>query len=481
MAGRVSGGWVMKLARLLGLLCGALLGCQKAAEAPAPTPVSAPPPAAAAAPAAPAAPQARAVLTGEVSDYHGRPMPGVQVTARNDAQAWNVSVFSDGNGHYAFPPLATGPYRLWVKQIGFERRERAVQLPPEGLDVDFGQVRTSDDPYAQLPSSYYFSLMKWPNADLRGNFALACANCHQIGDPLWRKHRTQAEWDAVVARMKFRGPPLLEESNRLLIPTVMEALSPDRKLDFKIPSAPTGDAARAVIWEYEVDPEGRNGCHDLAIGKDGSVVTEDGFSVNPETLERKHYPVPAGAHSIETGPDGNMWITVTGLDLMSKIDVKTGQVKNYEHPQIGDDKGKYPHTLRFDAKGRIWYTLTVSNHVAMFDPGTEKFEYVKLPGAMDWKGPTPIPVAYGLDVAPDQSVWWTQLLTDTIGVVDPDTRAVKSWKSPVKGPRRLYVGPDNVVWVPGYASSDLGRFDPKTEQSKAYPLPTETTRFDPPY
>jgi cysteine-rich repeat protein len=469
---------VSQLRRILGLAlgCAAPFGCEQAAQPPATPPVSAPPAA-----AAPEAPRVRAALTGDVNDYHGRPIAGAQVTARDDARAWNVSVFTDGNGHYAFPPLETGSYRLSVRVIGFERRERTIEVTPAGIDVDLGALRSADDPYAQLPATYYYSLMDWPTPELRANFALACANCHQIGDPLWRKPRSAADWDAVVARMKFRGPPLLEEASERLIPTMLETFAPDRKLDFQLPDPPRGDATRAVIWEYEVDPVGRNGCHDLAIGKDGSLVTEDGFLVNPQTLERRHFPVPQGAHSIETGPDGTMWITVTGVDLMTKLDPRTGEVKNYEHPQIGDDRGKYPHTLRFDASGRIWYTLTVSNHVAMFDPRTEKFEYVDLPGAMDWKGSTPIPVAYGLDVAPDQSVWWTQLLTDTIGVVDPETRAVRSWKSPVKGPRRLYVGPDNVVWVPGYGSSDLGRFDPETEEWKVYPLPTEPPGFELPY
>jgi len=195
-----------------GLACVMAVGCQKAAEAPAPPAVSATPAAA----AAPEAARVKAALTGEVTDYHGRPLSGVQVTARDDARAWNVSVFTDGNGHYAFPQLEAGAYRLWVRLIGFERRERSIVLPPEGIDVDFGQVRTAEDPYAQLPATYFYSLMDWPSANLRGNFALACANCHQIGDPLWRKPRTQAEWDAVVARMKFRGPPLLEEANKLL-------------------------------------------------------------------------------------------------------------------------------------------------------------------------------------------------------------------------------------------------------------------------
>ncbi|NRA00680.1 MAG: hypothetical protein HRU01_29690, partial [Myxococcales bacterium] len=152
-----------------------------------------------------------------------------------------------------------------------------------------------------------------------------------------------------------------------------------------------------------------------------------------------------------------------------------------QHPQIGDDKGVYPHTLRFDDAGNIWYTLTVSNHVARLDPRTEEFRYYDLPGPSDWTGPVPIPVAYGLDVAPDQTVWWSQLLANRIGVLDPETGEIRSWPTPVEGPRRLRVGADGVVWVPGYGSSDLARFDPRTEEWKVYDLPTKPTGFELPY
>ena len=176
-----------------------------------------------------------------------------------------------------------------------------------------------------------------------------------------------------------------------------------------------------------------------------------------------------------------MWITVTGRDLLTKLDVTTGEITSYEHPQIGDDKGVYPHTLRFDDKGRIWYTLTVSNHVNVFDPATEEFTYHDLPGALDWDGPIPIPIAYGLDVAPDQKVWWSQLLANRIGVFDPESGEVRFWKTPVHGPRRLRVGPDGMVWVPGYGSSDLGRFDPVSETWKVYDLPTKPSGGELPY
>ena len=112
-------------------------------------------------------------------------------------------------------------------------------------------------------------------------------------------------------------------------------------------------------------------------------------------------------------------LDVTGVDLMTRIDVKTGKVDSFEHPQHGDDKGAYPHTLRFDAAGSIWYTLTVSNHIARLDPRTVEFKYYDLPVPEVWDGPYPtiasespwpIPVAYGLDVAPDQRIWFSQSL-----------------------------------------------------------------------
>jgi cysteine-rich repeat protein len=463
----------------LGLLAGP--GCQREGAAPTAAPATpAAAPAAAPGAGAPALPTATARLTGDVVDYHDRALAGAQVTARDDLHAYNVSVFADGNGKYAFPDLPIGAYQVSVRIVGHERLQRTVQLGEAGVDVDF-RLRLAEDPHAQLPASYYYAQMEWPNAEYKGNFALACANCHQIGDPLWRKPRSEADWVAVVQRMRFRGPPLLEEVDRLLIPTMMKTFNGGPPPKIELPPPPTGDATRAILWEYEVDPAGRNGCHDLELGQDGTLFTEDGFWMNPATFERGHYELGPGTHSVEMAPDGDMWFTITGRDLISEIDRKAGKVTHYEHPQQGDDKGAYPHTLRFDDQGRIWYTLTVSNHVAMFDPSTAKFTYYDLPGAMEWKGHRPIPVAYGLDVAPDQSVWWSQLLSDTIGVLDPKTGEIRHWQSPVRGPRRLHVGPDGVVWVPGYASGDLGRFDPRTEQWKVYPLPTEPAGNELPY
>ena len=97
-------------------------GCDTAPSAPnsVPAPGDPPPPAAAALRSPPAV---RARLTGDVVDYHGRSLAGATVTARDDAQGVSVSVFTDGNGHYAFPEIEAGSWRVAVKIIGSERRE----------------------------------------------------------------------------------------------------------------------------------------------------------------------------------------------------------------------------------------------------------------------------------------------------------------------------------------------------------------------
>jgi cysteine-rich repeat protein len=164
-----------------------------------------------------------------------------------------------------------------------------------------------------------------------------------------------------------------------------------------------------------------------------------------------------------------------------QLAVASNAFTHFKQPRIGDDLGSYPHTLAFDRRGRIWYTLTRSNHVGRFDPATQEFTYFRLPPADPAISGVPIAVAYGCDVAPDQSVWWSQLFGHRIGRVDPDSGAVQSWRPPFDGPRRLFTGPDNAVWVPGYGSGELGRFDPASEAWKVYRLPTEPVGQELPY
>jgi streptogramin lyase len=411
------------------------------------------------------------------------------VTAFDAHDAVSVSVFTDGSGRYAFPALHAATYRVRARRIGFEETFRdEVAIAGGAGEVAFA-LRPAADFHSQLPASYFYSRLEWPDARVKENFTRGCANCHQIGDHRWRRARSAEEWQAILARMVPQSNPLSDRTRAALLPALLRVFGPQAaRPDFALPAPPRGDAVRVAIYEYEIDPVGRRGCHDLEVGPDGVVYTADGFTLDPETFERGHHPVPPGAHSIEQDRAGNMWITITGTDQLARIDARTKRIDVYDQPDGQEQRGIYPHTLSFDDRGRIWFTLTGSNHVARFDPDSRSWSYYRLPEESDiggpWNeqwpwGPTPIP--YGLEVAPDQGVWWTQLLGPKIGRIDPGTGKLESWKPPFEGPRRLSVGPDGIVWVPGYGSSVLGRFDPRTHDWKVYPLPSAPAGSDLPY
>jgi streptogramin lyase len=68
-------------------------------------------------------------------------------------------------------------------------------------------------------------------------------------------------------------------------------------------------------------------------------------------------------HSLQEGPDGHYYTT----------DTVSGQIGEFDpvaRTYVGHDIGGnalYPHTLRFDRQGRVWYTISFSNQVGMLD------------------------------------------------------------------------------------------------------------------
>lgn len=182
-----------------------------------------------------------------------------------------------------------------------------------------------------------------------------------------------------------------------------------------------------------------------------------------------------------------------------------------EEWQIHDlEEGIYPHTLRFDHAGRIWYTMAVSNHVGLLDPATGEQKSIRLPASsfrqalalralpialwlsryFDISGVASgegggggirLPIPYGIDVAPDGGIWFSQLNESRIGRIDPDTLEVEMIQTPFSAPRRLRFDSQGRLWIPGFSSGLISRFDPKSREFKSYTLPIEPHGSDTPY
>jgi len=427
------------------------------------------------------APERTALLRGRVLDSAGNPLTGTMLTAFDDSRFESVSVFAQENGHFVFPRLRPGTYRLRARLLGWQEIEAPVTLVGRQPSLKDFTLTTLDNANDQLPASQFLSLIlpQFPSPTVRGDFTLSCGNCHQIAGPRFREDKSTADWGTVVTTMESFLPPYHAETRPLILPILLNTFGPGVTLPkLPIPPAPSGDVLRATLYEYGL-PYGPGGstdfssCHDLALGTDGVVYNDSGIQwINPRTAEHGVFPMNGGGHSLQRDHDGNLWITQPDRDTLTKLDVHSGAFTYYPLPKIGDDQGSYPHTLRFDSQGDIWFTLAKSNHMGHFDPATADFAYYRLPTADPAETGLSIPVPYGCDVAPDGNIWFSQLFGQRIGRVDPNTGAVTAWKPPFYGPRRLRVGADGIVWVPGYGSGVLGRFDPATERWKVYDLPT---------
>jgi streptogramin lyase len=212
-----------------------------------------------------------------------------------------------------------------------------------------------------------------------------------------------------------------------------------------------------------------------------------------------------GPHSLQVAPDGAIWITLALGNQLARFDTDS------ETWAIHDlEEGIYPHTLRFDHEGRIWYTMAVSNHVGLLDPGSGEQKSIRLPATSFrqalalraipiglWLGQyfdisgmvsgegggstVRLPVPYGIDVAPDGSIWFSQLNEHRIGRIDPKTLDVEMIETPFSAPRRLRFDSQGRLWIPGFSSGLISRFDPESREFRSYPLPIEPLGSETPY
>lgn len=414
-----------------------------------------------------------------------------------------------------------------------------------GRTLDLELVRETDpaEVAAQLPANrwYQLALARIEDPGDREVFVRQCTYCHQQGSWATRRQRPAEEWDKVfllMARMGgFLPSHLREELPAILnaaydpataVPALTARMNED---DFAPP--PPAEVRRAVVDEWELGHRASMQ-HDLVVHPDGRIYSVDmsqdalyRLDVRSGEPVRQSWQLPdeglplggmfgsaadnktpsnanahVGPHSLQVAPDGSIWMTLAIGNRLAHFDPETEQFTMVE-----TQEGWYPHTLRFDRRGRIWYTLAASNHVGMYDPSTGRHERIRLPARtfgqavairllpaflwlskhVDLRGAAaageglPMPVPYGIDVAPDGAVWLSQLNEHRIIRVDPETFELEPVDTPFTGPRRLRFDSRGQLWIPGFSSGVISRFDPRTRAFESFDLPIEPKGSDVPY
>jgi len=464
-------------------------------------------------------PASAASITGTVSDENGAPLAGVWVTAMNPTVASHPrrTVVTDDAGRYAVTGLAgPGPYELRARVYGYSDKEVGAVAPGSVVDIVYesGDLLDEKRTAAQLPAHYWSALIDPPSqervkaagfADRRawmGQFKLACMLCHQIGNAVTRRPKSRGEWDGVL-RLAGSMNALAESLNRELLLDTLSAWS--AKLEGgALPTAaprPTGGATRYQLTEWDVgmplsyqhdfaaayvwDPAIGAAAPAGAPGRwvyTGDIAWGTLYGANIDTGETRMWEVPfapaekwgfyslqaypwkSHPHTIEVDRDGRLVILADISDEDPGMVYPSGNrdIVLFD-PRTGDWTPIMTrcdtHTVRLDRQGRYWLSGNL-NMLCMYDPASGEERHIETPRALEGLGG----FLYGVDVAPDGTVWFSQPFANFFGRYDPATDTVDQWEVPAPGygPRRLRTDSGGNVWLP-LVSGHLGRFDPDTE------------------
>jgi streptogramin lyase len=332
-------------------------------------------------------------IIGTIKDKAGKPLNGVTVSARSSDQTFTTSVYSDERGVYVFPQLAAGKYKLWAQAVGFNTEKADLTLDGShtvnrGLTlkplVDFGLQLTGYEWFNSLPEG------DANDRRIKQVMYVACTGCHSLDLPLQNKF-DETGWNAIVksmensfyngyvpgdlqpAQMRWEGQ-IIRYHREDLAKYLAKVRGPDSPaLALKPLPRPTGDAARAVVTEYELPLKERD--------NEPSWYTGTDWMLGPST--GMHGIV--GIHDVMLDAAGIAWITQARTTFentrsLVKLDPKTGEMSNYRVIGPNGQLMLFEQIASPDPLGNIW--MHEGSSVVRLEPASENFALFTMPRAM---------------------------------------------------------------------------------------------------
>src|ERR1022692_3794370 len=87
---------------------------------------------------------------------------------------------------------------------------------------------------------------------------------------------------------------------------------------------------------------------------------------------------------------------------------------------------------------------------------------------------TPGSFPLGITAGPDGDLWFTQLMNNQIGEIDPVMHGVTEYTlpTPKSAPMGITTGPDHNVWFTEFAGNKIGTINSTTHAISEYVIPT---------
>jgi len=435
---------------------------------------------------------------------NGYPKPGfINLVAPQHTRFTNV------DGAVSFDTLEIAGERSYrVRKQGYA--DVVVDAVDDNADVSVVLAELTD-PKAiadSKPANLWLSALNFDWADdpaqARKHFLLHCGFCHQQASVFMRLSRTEEQWADIIERMQKYGAMASEDFEDDAAAGLAEAFAELNSKHAQLPNYEQWDASLSsvTITEWPIG-DSFSQMHDFIAHPNGKVYIGDNlmdriYALDPQTNEYEVFKVPhdegaqhggilgnrmatypktdnyMGVHSFAIAPsDGHIFLTPSMQQELIEFDPDSGKFSRHKM-----DEGFYPHTIRADAKNRVWFTLALSSQVAMFDRNTLKIidfrlahGFVGSPPDLDWET-TGFPLPYGIDVSPvDGTVWVARLHANDIAKIDPESDEVTMIETPFEGPRRLRIDAKGNIWIVAFQDGKLAKYDPIAEAFSVYDLP----------
>src|SRR6516225_7496765 len=292
-----------------------------------------------------------------------------------------------------------------------------------------------------------------------------CTICHNLRNVV-NSNKSREDWQNTVNMMKAAGAPI-DDAQAEQIKAYLIANFPEK------PRPKPAVVAGPVQLKFQIWPVPTPGSrpHDPLATPDGALWWSGQFAnrlgrLDLKTGEMKEYPIPVrgGPHGLINDKDGNIWYGGNWGGHIGKLDVKTGEYKFYQMP---DPKARDPHTPLFDKNGILWFSVQNGGFMGRLDPKTGDIKLVTPAGA---PGQQPYALRFLSDgVTP----WFSYFGSNKLAKVDPVTMEVKEYVLPDSRTRvrRMGVTSDDMIWFGDWSNGRLTRFDPRTGEVKSWQGP----------
>lgn len=473
-------------------------------------------------------------------DEHGYPIERTEYSVLTERTG-----FTNERGFLQLE-VEPGAYSVKARLLGFE--DSIVSgLKPSIKEVVI-MLRAIEDQAEKVlgyPANAWLGSLRWNQPSDYIQFKLQCAFCHQQGNLMTRAPRDTATWKTHIERMIRYGSRLPTRLQKELPDHLVKEWTrlQDHPEQIVAPPNPSDRLKGVSIQEWKIG-DGFSQTHDMLVSQERDLYVCDNIQdrlyrligaakKNQGSLKVKVYRIPhlpedqnggmirsrlkefpkhdstSNLHSLaESKKDGHLFFTPSAQRRIIEFDPKTEAFKIHQMSE-----GLYPHTIRIDAQDRVWFTLALSNQVGMLDRTTGTFRFFNLPARsmrerltislmpqlfriMSWGIPvsnllpideisTGVPLPYGIEVSPDQKIWFTRLYSQEIGVIDPTiadpAAAVRMIRTPWVGPRRLRTDQRGHLWISFYGESKIGRYLPQEDRFEGFDLPVNPIGSDTPY